>query len=1081
MHEADQPGQWTGAVLMRRIGASMEGFSESELEQIRQVSDVDEGRLRRMHAHHEPVPAVLLDTARQFRAYRDATGFAEQIRAGRLSADRAGYAATMAIELPHWPATKCIEVYEVGEPGVRYGNPQASADDVIRISRMELMQGELPRRIVESLTHEQSMALLGERVASDTPSRVAELTNRLAQYAGTQLTRLFKSLYSSRRPPESPELRILLRDFKRLSASMAQELLDMASPQELETTVTKERIPLRLGEEARKLQAQRRLLQAYEGLYLDALDNPDTEALVLHSLENLPGWRDDIRIEVREASLHGTLRAAFGPEGASSCKVLVRMSDGRYQPFDERGNELHGINGLYGALQHALPDAHRKALGLPHVGQGEQLRGLIIQRALPRDALRTVLRMQPRKKPFFRSPRRASGGKRGYPLSGRGSGSQALSIRRRLRTLYPSMTDEQMEEYLQGRPPHDDRWLRLLEHEFGDLQDTMQMWMLQEGRARSVLRARYTIMKAILDAWQKSGEWDLDAGGHYRGMKIHLHANRLSERLALGAELETLPALPANFDHVSNMQIADCGVSDQGARFLSAFRGLRLLDMNGNRLTVLPPALANMPLMEGLDLADNQVVLTAETAQHLKQMSRMVSLSLEGNPIGMSLNVSRMPYLHWLHLAGCGLQEWPAGLFARPRPRSFFLDLSGNSLTRIADVAPGSDRAQILARTVVTRGLLTPSVLERLKLYIESIGLDAERTFPPRGTLESAHWMAGLTQQQWLEKSKLWDALEEVEGSEPFFNELRKLSESSDAGTTAYKADLTAKVWRMIEAMHDDSVLRETLFQMALAPTTCVDAGAQLFNAMGAEVLVHQANAIPSAALKKIELLDLAKGRSRLEELGRIAHARVAELLKQGRNFPQSDAEGDPIQQVDAQGNRVRSIDEVEIYLAYATRLAERLDLPWQSRSMMFREPDVTDRMLEQAYLRVRALEEGDQLRNLIVEQPFWAEYVQTLNSNDFKVLENKGDALTSLLAAQQEWAADGNLSAQQKQVLRETIDACARTLGKSAQNVTPGTVMSDEEYFSEMESLGDQRKNLLCSLTDQIMGRVPAREGLQT
>ena len=155
--------------------------------------------------------------------------------------------------------------------------------------------------------------------------------------------------------------------------------------------------------------------------------------------------------------------------------------------------------------------------------------------------------------------------------------------------------------------------------------------------------------------------------------------------------------------------------------------------------------------------------------------------------------------------------------------------------------------------------------------------------------------------------------MEGAHGSEPFFDEIRKLSESSDALLAPYKIELTAKVWRMLEAADAEPRLRAKLFQMATAPTTCVDAGAQLFNAMGVEVLQWEAHASGRPEWVRLELLDLAKGKSRLEEVGRIARARVEELRAQGRPFPRYDAEGNLVAQYDDQGNRLRTLDEVEI------------------------------------------------------------------------------------------------------------------------------------------------------------------------
>jgi hypothetical protein len=259
---------------------------------------------------------------------------------------------------------------------------------------------------------------------------------------------------------------------------------------------------------------------------------------------------------------------------------------------------------------------------------------------------------------------------------------------------------------------------------------------------------------------------------------------------------------------------------------------------------------------------------------------------------------------------------------------------------------------------------------------------------------------------------------------------------------------------------------------MATAPTTCVDAGAQLFNAMGVEVLQWEAHASGRPEWIRLELLDLAKGKSRLEEVGRIARARVEELRAQGRPFPRYDAEGNLVAQYDDQGNRLRTLDEVEIHLAYVTGLAQRLDLPWQSRSMRFSEPDVTPRMLDDAYERVTRLEEGDLLREQLIEQDFWRNYLEATHAEAFEVLLNKSRALDDLLDAQTAWAAHGKLSDTQKAVQRKIIETTARTLGKPASEIAPGQVMSDARYYADIAVLAEESKNILRRLCDQAMGR---------
>lgn len=1069
-HELEQPQTWHGATLMRRLGPVVDGFSDTELEQIRQVSDIDEDVLRRMHTESEPVPAVLLDTVRQFRAYQGAVDVAEGIAGGSLPDHLCSYAAALAVELPGWPTGKAIGAFEVGgaeEKTINYGNPEASAQDTLRICRAELMSGELPARIVGFLDAAQLDLLVGRYTARTLEARIAAVQQQLQARAVLMRARLMRSLYADQQPLTDAAIRLVQRDFTSLPTLMVREMLADIPTAQRAALNGATRLPLHIAERARGLQRQVRLIHAYEGLYLDALANQDTEALVLNTLKNLPGWTDNLRVEVREGELQGPLRASFGNLDAGERKVLVRVAEGRYEARNERDEHLHGSDDLYAALQHALPDRHRRALGLPHVGQGAQLKATIIGNALPREQLRSVLQMQAPVRQFFKMPSRLIDGRIGYPLSGRGLFTQEIVIKRRVLALYPAMTDLHLSEYLQGRNLNDDGWLVALEQEYAELDVALTRWTWENNPGRRVFSVRRKISKAIKDAWRNSSAiWDVDLRGVYRGQAIDLQDGRM------GAELASLPPLPGNFNHVTGVSLPDIGLTEAGTAFLATFRRLRALDLSGNGLTRLPPVLEHMPYLEHLSLEDNEIVLTPEAVANLALKVRLHVLDLEGNPLGLVPDVSRMAQLKMLLLASTGLTQWPVGIFGRPRPRGFILDLGYNALTEIPDVAPGSDRAQILARTAVSREQVSAQVLARLRLYTESVGLDPERNLPPRGTQDSAHWMAGMSPEQWLAKQPVWDAIEEAPGAEAFFDELRKLSTSSDTEDTEYRKMLTAKVWRMLEAMAADTQLRKRLFQMALAPTTCVDAGAQLFNAMGVEVLLQEARAIPEEPLRTRALLELARGRSRLDELGRIAHARVSELIGQGRVFPLYDLDGHLIPQYDEQGRLRVSIDEVEIHLAYATELAGPLRLPWQSSSMKFPEPDVTPHHLETAYRRIAALEGGEQMRDLISEQPFWADYVRVSYAEDFQAVEDRIEALTDLQVAQREWNADGGLNSQQKQALRDTITTAGQLLGKSTEQVREGQELSNTQYDEEMAGLVVERSSVLTRVTGRLIGR---------
>ncbi|WP_246218986.1 NEL-type E3 ubiquitin ligase domain-containing protein [Pseudomonas izuensis] len=621
--------------------------------------------------------------------------------------------------------------------------------------------------------------------------------------------------------------------------------------------------------------------------------------------------------------------------------------------------------------------------------------------------------------------------------------------------------------------------LKNREREFKQLNHTLQNWQRtqMDGVPPAVRRtadfvrqrqARLTIINALKKAWQRTGEIDLDINGQPQGQFIDLSG------VDLQGQLDELPPLTANFDHVTHLDLSGAGIDVEIDGFLRHFRRLRRLNLSDNGLFELPGPLSHMRRLVELDLSDNLIELDAPAVARLRGLTQLQFLGLEGNPLRLAPDIGQMPDLNILLLADTGLNTWPVGVFDQYRGRTFNLDLGGNVLEHIPQVAPGSDDAQVVARTIISHEprYISEQNLQLVRDYRQSVGLEPDRPYPPRGILDSIQWKAGLSNEQWQAKQDVWERLEDEHGSEPFFSELRKLAQSADALATeeAAKAELCSKVWDMIEAAAANSTLREVLFRMAAAPTTCVDAGAQLFNAMGLEVLIFQAYELGAHDLVETALLELARGKSRLDELGRIARERIDELLGQGRQFPRYDEQGMAVPRRDASGHVIRDIDEVEIHMIYPTRLAQRLELPWQSRKMMFREPDVTPAMIQRAHDRVLEKEKGALLQERILEQPFWVNFIMRSNPEPLNALRAKAEISLDLQAAQQAWVDSD--SAVHKIYWRGEVVRLARLLGKPDSEIRPGTVMSDAQYYADMEAIAVQEKALIGKLTGDAIQR---------
>ena len=862
------------------------------------------------------------------------------------------------------------------------------------------------------------------------------------------------------------DARTLQDAFAQLPANMAEELLSAADPADLRVLAEQKRIGLHLRQQARAASLEVRLSRAYEGLFLDSLQALDTERLALHSLESLPNWPQEVRIEIREHSFTGRVRDSIGPEEADVRKVLVSTENG-YEARDSEDNHLHGADDLFSSVLHALPDAERKALGF-QINQGATLKHTIQNAPLARDQLRPMLADSPLRKPAYDPETMKLFG--GMPLpQGIRRLTGRLTLQERVRSVRPGWTEEQAQAYLDGGGHEADPELRAsaLEAEFNRLNTNFQRWLNSPTEAYrfspagvAEWQSRNKLYKAIRQCWQQTGPRDVESIENL-GTVLDLR------NIPMGRHLGTMPSLEADFQHVTSLNLLGTEMTDAHITFLDHFPRLRSLNLTRNRLTQFPPSVGRMVGLTELFLGDNRIVLDAQGATYLRWLTRLQHLDLQGNPLGRVPDIGGMRMLHTVMLGETGIDTWPDGLFSQSRFRHFYLNLQRNELRVIPRVTPGSVEAELLARTVVSRERqwMSADTLNTLRNYIRSVGLDPDRPYPPRGVRDSLDWEAGLTRRDWVAKQAIWNSVEDEFGSVPFFNKIRKLTESSHfQNDNAFRVDMTSKVWRMLEAMSKDSELRRNLFVMGRdEATNCVDAGAQLFNSMGVEVLIHEAYALGSPSLVEAELVQLARGKSRLDELSRIAHKVVADRL----------ADGEDYMVIDANGDVTGTIDEVQVHLGYMTDLAERLDLPWQSRDLQFRtHTGVTSEMIEDAYRRVLDLEAGDLLRDSIVEQPFWESYIQGSNRGAFKVFRRRIDATTEFFMALDKRATEQDLSLEAKAGLKEELRVLAAELGKPESEIAPGQIMTHEAYSAEMDLIYNEMKTLLKTLTQQAMDR---------
>lgn len=1069
VHEGEQPRTWTSSTLMRRLGPSVQGLSELQLERIRRISGTDDGVLRRMYVRNQPPPPLLSETLRRFELYEYPRRASEKIRNGQAMPldPSSDWFEQMVTELAGWPSDKAIEVFAKsdfsGEPH-KYGNADAKPADTLRLSLGEVMSGQLPERVLGFLDSAQIDQLLGTEVAPE--QRVQALRDRLADYVLSQTSSITHFVDLRAQRADSPRQQQLRQHVPGLGSHTAKTLLEHIGEPDLQR-LDPSHPSLALLEQARELALAERSTLAFEGLYHSARITPDTEQMLLNALKLHTDSFANVRLEIRDAL--GTLRSSVGPATAGTLRHVVQRPG--------LGYEVTGSppGSLYEAILLALPNT---PLGY-RPGQGGALRQWLIDRLEPLAERRKALAQAPERSVADRHTVTLLGGP---ALTRLNPGAQETNVghaREVLQLLFPSLAPEKIERVIQGvRPQQLRTTLNNLTLEKQRLHVELDTWRkgptrhpkgsAEERRERS---RRRRLGDALNLCWTDRFAEHVDGWGHTQsGARLDLSHQPLPE---------TLPPLNASFEHVTHLTLQDTGFSQAHNDLLSHFPKLRSLNLNDNTLTRLPPALEQMLQLYELGLSNNQLVLGPADVNTLGAMRRLTVLNLSHNPLSLAPNVSLMRELRILDLSRSQIRAWPSGLFLHPRGSGFELDLSGTLIDHLPEARPGSSAAELIARTRLDRRLLSDQDRQRYEAYRLAAGLDPNRTYEPRG--DASFWLSEAEGPRRLAQQQVWDAVEREHGSQGFFEVLKSLeapaffeAEEDEVRYALNRPALTTRVWRLLRATHADSQLREDLFKLSSFPGLCADGGAQIFNEMGIEVLASEAQRYSlNDAERQARLVTLSKGTARLKHLGEVIRSDIRQRLN-------------PVAQ-GGLGQRLRSqmvdgvpgeVDEVDIYLAYQTSLAERLDLPWLADHMLYRETaNVSTVQIERAYWSVLALGDGDGLVNQMLLEPYWEHYLRDSHQREDQLNELRFDerffALEALQENQAKWAP--GLPAQEQQALRDTARELLETLGK-AQTAVGEEPMPDALYEQLLNDLGYQQKEWLRQLTREALERHEGR-----
>lgn len=462
-----------------------------------------------------------------------------------------------------------------------------------------------------------------------------------------------------------PSIGMLQRACPGLSESAAQRVLLDANAEELARLDSTRRIPLRMLEEARWYAQQERVSRAFAGLYLESMLSADSKWLALRALEKLPGWSDNVRLEIRDGHINGPLIDGIGSETATTRKHVVKKGP-VYQAFDERGEALNGVpssgDNFFTSIMHALPDESRQALGVPHVGQSGSLKNLVIDSAMAHRAeLAQRLEKRTDKRRAPKPPARVQERKVGYYASGRGEGLNP-SLVSRVRDVYPQLSDQQANAYIlellrSGKT--DAQIYDLLQarmREWQALESTLDQWVgvpAPESALQSLLGGKASVARSIKQCWRHSPLAE---------------SSPVARVLDLVCD-DPLPELSADFSHVHDLTVRGRCVSDTNVdTLLRSFPKLKNLRINatGDGFTSVPEALSTMQELTGLSLHLSDIV-ALDMPTRLSTLTRLEQLSIHlSSYTPFALDVSRLHNLRSLEIDAYSMSEWPVGVLDLP-------------------------------------------------------------------------------------------------------------------------------------------------------------------------------------------------------------------------------------------------------------------------------------------------------------------------------------------------------------------------------------------------------------------------------
>ncbi len=354
-HETSQ--DWDDLKLIKRLGPDAANIKQPMVEPMLLIGGVDTTALREVHQDVLRPPPALRTTVKHFNLQQEIQDFDLNRAEGTSVTPHSPFIQLYLVcSLRDWPTNRTLKIVDEQQNVLI---SQGTGPIEIRIPEARFRKGELLHALEQQLSQSEFNRLMPSLYLTYL-TKVENLARNLQATAQTRHQPLFtwlKSINDKTNDPIQTDIRALVPE---LSKSHLEEMAAVLAPQERARLHREKTLSPLQRWEAEQYVGNARNRATYEGVYLDSMNNPDSLPLILHSLEQLPGWPPFRQIEVNQSN--GQLLYRIGDKGAATHHILV-MERGLYATYDgATKNRLHEPATLFDAVDQTLSDTERENL-----------------------------------------------------------------------------------------------------------------------------------------------------------------------------------------------------------------------------------------------------------------------------------------------------------------------------------------------------------------------------------------------------------------------------------------------------------------------------------------------------------------------------------------------------------------------------------------------------------------------------------------------------------------------------------------------------------------------------------------------